>query len=143
MLAGALADELMLATMSNDRLVPSEEELDRIEAETREAVEVLRRHGWLDDPAGFHVAPAAPAEVTLQRRRFGRVRYDELTFDSGFQPVADLPGADRWRAMEANRVARSREFSFVLYSHGRIRALMDGVVRAAREGSAAGVVAAS
>jgi hypothetical protein len=107
MLAGALADELMLATMSNDRLVPSEEELDRIEAETREAVEVLRRHGWLDEPAGFHVAPPVPAEVELQRRRFGRVRYDELTFDSGFQPVADMPGADRWRAMEANRVAHA------------------------------------
>jgi hypothetical protein len=107
LLAGALADELVLATMSNDRLVPSDEELDRIEAEVREAVQVLDRHGWLDDPAGFHVAPPPPASVDLDRKRFGRVRYDHLTFDSGFEPVPDLPGADRWRSMAANRVAHA------------------------------------
>lgn len=107
MLAGALADEIVLATMSNDRLVPSDEDLVRIEGETRDAVEVLTRHGWLDDPAAYHVAPPVPAEVELERKRFGRVRYEELTFDSGFEPVADMPGADRWRSMEANRVTHA------------------------------------
>jgi dienelactone hydrolase len=90
--------------MSNDRLVPSEDDLRRIEDETRKAVDLLARNGWLDDPAGFHVAPPAPAEVELARKRFGRVRYDELTFDSGFEPWPEMPGADRWRSMEANRV---------------------------------------
>lgn len=107
LLAGALADELLLATMSNDRLVPSDDEMRRIAAETTEAVAVLGRHGWLQDPAGFHVAPPAPETAELERRRFGRVRYQELTFDSGFEPVPDMPGADRWRSMTANRRAHA------------------------------------
>ncbi|MCU1380064.1 MAG: hypothetical protein JWN29_3047 [Acidimicrobiales bacterium] len=107
LLLGALADELLLATMSNDRLVPSEHELRRIAAETRAAVDVIRRHGWLEDPTGYHIAPPAPPQVELERKRFGRIRYDELTFDSGFEPVPDMPGADRWRAMEANRVTHA------------------------------------
>lgn len=107
LLAGALADELLLATMSNDRLVPTEDEMRRIAAESAEAVEVLRRHGWLDDPAGFHIAPPAPTGAQRERKRFGRVRYEELTFASEFEPVPDMPGADRWRAMEANRQAHA------------------------------------
>jgi pimeloyl-ACP methyl ester carboxylesterase len=107
MIAGALADELMLATMGNDRLVPSDAELARISEEMTEAVVVLERHGWLEHPAGFHVAPPCPTDVQLVPKRFGRVRYDELTFDSEFEPVPDMPGAQRWRAMSANRRAHA------------------------------------
>ena len=107
LLAGALADEILLATMSNDRLMPSDEEMRRISAETSEALDVLRRHGWLGDPASFHVAPPAPSEVELEKKRFGRVRYEELTFDSGFEPVPEMPAADRWRSMTANRRAHA------------------------------------
>lgn len=103
LLAGALADELLLATMSNDRLVPSTEEMARISIEMTDAVEVLGRHGWLADPSGYHIAPPPPEEVQLEKKRFGHIRYQELTFDSGFEPVPDMPGADRWRAMTANR----------------------------------------
>ena len=107
MLAGALADELMLATMSNDRLVPSEIEMQRIGRETREALAVMSRHGWLDDPSSFHVAPPPPPEVELESKRFTRLRYDHMTFDSGFEPAADMPGADRWRDMDANKVCHA------------------------------------
>jgi dienelactone hydrolase len=107
MIAGALADELMLATMSNDRLVPSAAELQRISDEMTEAVQVLERHGWLEDPAGFHLAPPCPTDVQLERRRFGRVRFEELTFESEFEPPPDMPGAERWRSMTANRRAHA------------------------------------
>ena len=118
MLAGALADELLLATMSNDRLVPSEEDMERIAAETSEAVDVLRRHGWLADPAGFHQTPTAPVGERLERKRFGRIRFEELTFDSGFEPVPDMPGADRWRGMTANRQAHA---NVLRHRHGADR----------------------
>lgn len=107
LVAGALVDELLLAAMSNDRLVPSEADLRRIAAETTEGVEVLRRHGWLAEPAGYHLAPPPPADPRTEQRRFGRVRFEELTFSSGFEPTPDMPGAERWRSMAANRQAHA------------------------------------
>jgi hypothetical protein len=114
MVAGALADELLLATMGNERLVPTESEMRRIGRELGDAVEVIVGKGWDEDPTPLHPAPPAPEKVELERKRFGRVRYDEVTFESGFEPVADLPGASRWRRMTANRqvhayVLRHRE----------------------------------
>lgn len=103
MMAGALADELALATMASDRLVPTDSDLKRIRREVTEAIAVLDRHGWLDKPAGFHTPPEAPADVRSEAKRFGRVRYEHITFPSGFEPVPDMPGADRWRRMSANR----------------------------------------
>ena len=107
MWAGALADELALATMANDRLVPSEADLVRIESEMRAAVSVMEEHGWLDKPAAFHVAPPMPSTVTVEHKRFARVRYAHLTFPSRFEPAPDMPGADRWQAMANNRTCHA------------------------------------
>jgi pimeloyl-ACP methyl ester carboxylesterase len=107
MVAGAMADELLLAAMSNDRLVPSDADLQRIAEEMDAAVAVLAARGWLEDPKGFHIAPPCPTDVQLAPRRFGRIRFEELTFDSEFEPVPDMPGAERWRAMSANRRAHA------------------------------------
>jgi hypothetical protein len=117
MMAGALADEVLLATMSNDRLVPTELEMQRIAGETREALAAMSRHGWLDDPRKFHETPEAPAEVTLERKRFTRVRYDHMTFESEYEPHPDLAGAERWRQMEANRTCHA----YVLRHRGEER----------------------
>ena len=107
MWAGALADEIALATMASDRLVPSEADLVRIESEMRAAVAVMDDHGWLDKPAEFHVAPPLPTTVIVERKRFARVRYAHVTFESGFEPAPDMPGADRWRAMANNRTCHA------------------------------------
>ena len=125
MMAGVMADELLLATMGNDRLVLADDELRRIGTETRDAVALLDRRGWLDTPIDFHLAPPTPTEVELERKRFGRVRYEELTFDSEFEPAPGMPGADRWRSMEANRRThayvmrhRSGDRPWLVHLHG-------------------------
>src|SRR5437762_206795 len=69
MMAGVMADELLLATMGNDRLVFADDDLARIGAELRDAVAVLNRRGWLDKPADFHLTPPAPTELDLHHNR--------------------------------------------------------------------------
>ena len=103
LVASAWADELLLAIMSNNRLAPSDIEAHRIRKETDKAIEVLGAGGFLDDPASFHIAPPPPDKVVVSPERFGRIRYEHLTWDSGFRPPLSMPGAQRWRAMAANR----------------------------------------
>jgi hypothetical protein len=103
LIAGTLADETLLAVMSNSRLVPTLDDMERIREETDEALAVLDRHGWLHDPAAFHRAPPAPERPKLTSERFGRVRFEALTFESGYEPYPDMPGRDRWVTKGANR----------------------------------------
>jgi len=105
---------------------------------------------WTDDQRRLIGAKreAIGREVGAHPERIARFREIREINDALQPSVADQLASlrdERRRVvqdLEANRVARSREFSFVLYPHERIRALMGGVGRAVREGSAEAVVAA-
>ncbi len=58
--------------------------------------------GWLDDPAGRHRTPreCPDGRITPAGSRGSSV--EMLRFDSGWEPEAGEPGADRWRSFRSN-----------------------------------------
>lgn len=79
---------------------PRAEQVQRAAREVREAVDLFRARGWLEDPQGYHRAlpppeplrPTPAAVWTLE----GRVRYRHLRFASGYEPHEGEPGRLRW-----------------------------------------------
>ena len=80
---------------------------ERVARETRSALELFRAQGWLDDPHAFHRRPPALGadEVRLRGRNTLGWAYEELSFDSGFEPWEDTPGRERYLRYGACRRA--------------------------------------
>jgi hypothetical protein len=104
--ASVLLDELMLAVMATTRLDSDEDELDRIAEETTEAITLLEAGGIFSDPSRLHPEPPPP-RVQCRYESYRGIRYEEVTFESGYDPVIDLPGTGRWLSVINNQTARS------------------------------------
>lgn len=72
-------------------------------AELDAAVAYYRDAGWLDDPGRRHRQPPSPDVQTNSLQGIELVR-----FDSGWQPEAGEPGAERWRSFAANHTVPVR-----------------------------------
>lgn len=79
------------------------EELERTCTEAFKLEEMLCARGWLEDPASFHKAPAAPDNVRQTAARVLNIEFQRLRYPSGFIPEPLLPGADRWASHVRNR----------------------------------------
>jgi alpha/beta superfamily hydrolase len=115
LVASVLVDEVALAFMpalSCDRA-----QLERVREETDATIALFQSRGWLNDPLSYHRMPPAPHAPQFQPRRYAHIRYEELTFDSGYEPPADLPGAERWGPAGPN----ARVHAFVLRHRGEPR----------------------
>ena len=77
-------------------------ELRRISRDVDGALELFEANGWLEDAASYHQTPPPPDDFTMERSKSIRTRYDRLTFDSCYQPVAGMPGSARWLGMKSN-----------------------------------------
>ena len=98
-LAAAVAvDTLINLPMALLSSIGSPEHIARSSAELDEAVRYYEAAGWLDDPGRRHPAPTDVPDGRVTRQ--GNVEL--LRFDSGWQPIADEPGGDRWRSFTAN-----------------------------------------
>jgi hypothetical protein len=106
-MASVLADEVVLATLANSRLVPPRGELERIGREVTTAVDLFQQKGWVDDPASFHRPPTEPLTPVLHGDQYRRTRYEHLMFDSGYRPPDGTPGAARWLALAPNHTAHA------------------------------------
>jgi hypothetical protein len=104
--ASVLLDELVLAFMASTRLDADASDFDRIADETRRANEMLEAAGIFDDPTRLHPAPPAPA-VKIRARTYRGIRYQDVSFESGYQPVLDLPGTTRWQSTTSNQTAHA------------------------------------
>lgn len=96
-------DQAVLALFMLLPKLMTPEDADRIAAETKEAIDVIRQHGWDKDPASFHQTPAPPDNVYFRERKVRGHSFEEMRFTSAYTPRAELPGADRWSAFHANR----------------------------------------
>jgi hypothetical protein len=69
----------------------------------------LEGRGWLDDPAGYHQDPPALRVPQMTRKRLGSlgrsVPYQELSFESEYEPHPGEPGRERWLAHDDNGTA--------------------------------------
>ncbi len=102
------ADEAMLATLLPFLPVPGPAESARINAEMSAARELFKQKGWFEKPAGYHNLPPALDSPMLLAAHVRGVDYEELTFDSDYEPHPDEPGRDRWLSYRANRTAHAR-----------------------------------
>lgn len=104
--ASVLLDELMLAFMATTRLNLGESDLDRIAEETRAATALLYAAGIFADPARLHPEPDPP-KVKIRDSSYRGIRYEDISFESDYAPVIDLPGTSRWLSIANNQVAHS------------------------------------
>ncbi len=79
----------------------------RLRSELGDGVEMYNERGWVDDPYSYHDDPPPLTNPTVQERGMGPLRYEHLTFESGYTPHDDEPGGDRWREYEANATAHA------------------------------------
>jgi alpha-beta hydrolase superfamily lysophospholipase len=117
MAASVLIDELTLACVPFADTPLDGTYFSRVRTETDQVLALMEKRGWLLDPASYHEDPSAPARFTLRPARFGRIRYEALSFQSGYTPPAGVPGAERWTALGPNSQVRA----FVLRHRGKPR----------------------
>jgi len=111
--AGLIAEALLDGSFSLfvDLLVgvPESQQVRRGHQELLAMGEFLDRNGWLDDPHGYHQEPPdlrSPQIVSKRNRSLsGRLDYQELSFDSEFEPHPGEPGRERWLSYEENGTA--------------------------------------
>jgi dienelactone hydrolase len=104
--AEVAADQALLASVLPFLPVPGRGEVARINAEMSAARDLFEEKGWFEKPAGYHGAPPALDSPTLRAAHVRGTDYEELTFESDFEPHAGEPGRDRWLSYRANRTAR-------------------------------------
>jgi hypothetical protein len=104
--ASVLIDELMLAFMATTRLDSDDAELDRIARETKGAIALLETAGIFSDPTRLHPEPGPP-RVNVHASSYRGIRYDDVSFESDYEPVIELPGTRRWLSISSNQIAHS------------------------------------
>ena len=104
---GVAMDEALLAMAMTPTRFPRRADYLRVAAELAGARDLYDRRGWLADPAAYHRPPPALTErdVGLERGWAMGLPYERIVFESGFEPLPDEPGGERWRAYEQNRRA--------------------------------------
>lgn len=102
----ALDEAILLAAKGPDKF-PRRADYERVGVELREALDLFRANGWLDDPATYHRTPPplAPGDVETSHGWAHRLRYERLRYPSEFAPRDGEPGRDRWMGFHSNRTA--------------------------------------
>lgn len=100
-------DEAILAVAMTPRRFPSAEDYRQVEEELQEARRLYARRGWLTRPERYHrdPPPLTDRDLGRQERSVTGIRYEHLTYESGFSPRAGEPGAERWSGYHQNRTA--------------------------------------
>lgn len=111
MAARVAIDEVVLAGQSFMISPPSPVEIERSRRESAAARELFERRGWLTEPLTYHRDPPPLTQIMLTNRRLrsgGRaVFYEDLSFESGYEPDAAAPGRDRWLSYAENRTVHA------------------------------------
>lgn len=105
--AQVMLDEVLISVMRDPKLFPHGDDYERAASDIRGAHALWRERGWLADPRRYHSDPPAPDSVALARERAMDLRYEHLSFPSGYEPPQGAPGADRWLAQVENRTVHT------------------------------------
>ncbi len=89
--------------------VPVPETVRRMVDDLVAAHAFFERAGWLTDPAGYHQTPPPAGDFESRPgHSFAgsrRMKYEHVSFPSGFVPHEGEPGRDRWLAHPRNGIA--------------------------------------
>jgi hypothetical protein len=105
LVASVWLDEIAVALLPTVPL--PEVPLAQVRDETEATAAELEAGGWLRDPHAFHQTPPPPTAPRMERRQFGWIGYEHMSFPSEFEPRPGLAGRDRWQAVVPNRVAHA------------------------------------
>jgi hypothetical protein len=103
--AAAGVDKALLSAMMTDDRIPSPCDLEPVMAEVAAVAALHEELGYTTDPASYHVDGGAPGTVECRSERHLNVRYERVSFDSGFEPHPRNPARSRWMARRSNRTA--------------------------------------
>jgi hypothetical protein len=106
-MAKSTVDALVAGTYVAITPAPRLADLRRIRREVNAAAELYDARGWLDDPTSFHVAPPPLSRPRHHRRKWRRLEFDHLEWESGYEPHRGEPGRERWLGQVANRTAHA------------------------------------
>ena len=106
-MAGQVAmDEAIVGLVAAGRM-PHRGDYLRVGAEMLEAEALWHERGWDADPASYHTDPPPLRSVRVRRRSSMGVPFQQVSFDSGWEPHPGEPGRDRWLAHADNRTAHA------------------------------------
>jgi hypothetical protein len=100
-------DEALLATMSLSMQHPQPGDPARIRQEVSEARELFDSRGWLEKPVDYHETPPPLEAPRIRETGIHRLRFEHLSFESGYAPHEGEPGRERWLSYAANRTAHA------------------------------------
>lgn len=105
-------DEAVLGVAAITMGVFSSGEQSRVAKETAQCIDWLKESGWLDSPTDFHEAPPAleTSEIGFETRSVSGFSLEVMSFDSGYAPRVDAPGAQRYLGYSASQ----RAYAWVL-----------------------------
>ncbi len=115
--AKMFADEMFFSAEVVLAKLISARDCRRINSEVAAALELYEEQGWLSEPARYHGTPPPLHAPRLRREECGSWRFQELQFNSAYEPHRDEPGRVRWLSYLPNRTAHA----WVLEHHGRPR----------------------
>lgn len=98
---GRSIDRLFLAAMSRPERYPGQGDLRRVGAEI-EAAHALYRAGHPAAPSAFHATPPPLVSPAIEPAWHPSMRFEWLSFESGYQAPIDDPSARRWNGYERN-----------------------------------------
>lgn len=96
-------DEAIIATVPLARRGFVRLDTARVVEEIRGAHELFTEQGWLEKPASFHAEPPALESPSIDPKEMRGLRYEHLSFESGYEPPAAAPGRERWLSYAKNR----------------------------------------
>lgn len=100
-------DEFFFATeAASSVLTLGRTEWSRARRELDDACALFDRRGWIADPAAYHHTPP-PARVSERSARLAHVSFSHLSFESGYAPLEEEPGAARWVEQQNNQTAHA------------------------------------
>ena len=96
-------DEAILATVPLARRSFVSLDTDRVVEEIRGALELFTERGWIEKPASFHEEPPSLESPGIDWKETRGLRFEHLSFESGYEPPAAAPGRERWLSYAKNR----------------------------------------
>jgi hypothetical protein len=122
--AGRSVDRFFLSALSRPHRYPGAGDLARVGEEIA-AAHALYRNGTAAAPSAFHIVPPALESPAIQPAWHPSMRFEWLSFESGYTAPSDDPSSARWNNYDRNQTAHAwvvrhagRERPWLICLHG-------------------------